>query len=76
MEQILETIRKIIRKETSLRKLAKEINVDRSSLYFSLKRNPTLKTITKVLDHLDYEIRIVKSKRKVKRTKSINKGGV
>jgi probable addiction module antidote protein len=71
MADILEEIRMIIKKKASLRKVAREIGVDRSSLYVSLKdgSNPRLKTLTKVLGYLDYEIRIVKSKKKTKRKK-------
>jgi probable addiction module antidote protein len=66
MKDILEIIRKIIKKEASLRRVAREIGVERSSLHFSLKEgaNPTLKTITKVLHYLGYELRIVKSKKR------------
>ena len=66
MANILEEIRRIIRKEASLRRVARDIDVDRSSLHASLKKgaNPELKTLTKVLDYLGYELKIVKSKRR------------
>jgi DNA-binding phage protein len=61
---ILEVIRKIIKKEASLRRVAVDLNVDRSSLFHSLKSgaNPELKTIIKVLDYLGYELKVVKRK--------------
>lgn len=64
MENILESIRRIIKKKVSLRGLAKDIGVDRSSLYCSLKDggNPRLKTLTKVLNYLGYELKISKTK--------------
>ena len=64
MEDLLQSIRKIIKEQVSLRRLAKDLGVDRSSLYYSLKEggNPTLKTVFKVLEYLGYELEIVKSK--------------
>ena len=46
--------------------MAKAIGVDRGSLYKSLKddSNLELNTMTKVLNHLGYEIRFVESERK------------
>ena len=69
MGDILQEIRKIIKKKASLRRVAKEIEVDRSSLYASLKdgANPRLRTLTKVLDYLGYELRISKSREERKR---------
>ena len=65
MEDILKEIRKLIERKTSKRRLAKEIEVDRSSLIASLKNgaNPRLSTLTKVLDHLGYELRISRKRR-------------
>ena len=64
MRDILEEIRKIIKRKASLRRVARDIGIDRSSLYASLRdgANPELKTLTKVLDHLGYELKISKSK--------------
>lgn len=64
MEDILEKIRKLIKRHSSMRKLAKEIEVDRSSLHASLRNgaNPRLSTLTKILDHLGYELRISKKR--------------
>ena len=46
--------------------MAKAIGVDRGSLYKSLKddSNLELNTMTKILNHLGYEIRFVESERK------------
>ena len=64
MMDILGEIRKLIRRKTSMRRLAKDIEVDRSSLHASLKdgANPRLSTLTKVLNHLGYELRISKKR--------------
>ena len=64
MGDILEQIRKLIKRDSSMRKLAKEIEVDRSSLHASLKdgANPRLSTLAKVLNHLGYELRISKKR--------------
>ena len=64
MTDILKETRALIRKNSSLRRLAREIDVHRTSLRVSLQdgSNPTLKTLTKVLNHLGYELRISKLK--------------
>lgn len=69
MVNILEGVRRIIKKKASLRRVAREIGVDRSSLHASLKdgANPRLGTITRVLGHLGYELRISKSRESQKR---------
>jgi probable addiction module antidote protein len=64
---IQKILKKIIEKEgTTPNAIAKAIGVDPASLYRSLRNggNPEWKTIKKVLDHLGYEIRIIKSRRK------------
>ena len=71
---IQKLLKKIIERDgTTPNAIAKAIGVDHASLYRSLRNggNPEWKTIKKVLDHLGYEIRIVKSKGKeVKSSKS------
>jgi len=64
MRDTLGEIRKLIKRKTSMRQLAKDIEVDRSSLHASLKNgaNPRLSTLTKVLNHLGYELRISKKR--------------
>ncbi len=46
--------------------MAKAIEVDFSSLYKALKNggNPGAKTIDRILDHLGYEIRLIKKSKK------------
>ena len=70
---IQKILKRIIEKEgTTPNAIAKAIGVDHASLYRSLRDggNPEWKTIKKVLDHLGYEIRVVKSKgREVKSSK-------
>ena len=58
----------IEKKKTSYRKVAEDLGIDHASLYRSLMEgaNPEWKTIEKVLDYLGYEIRMVKSKKRVK----------
>ena len=65
--EIGKTLRELIAKEgRSLRRTSIDLGVDRSTLFQSLKKgNPEWRTIEKVLDYLGYEVRIVKSKRKI-----------
>jgi len=67
MNKTIRALREIIKKEkTTIYSVAKAIGVDFSSLYKALKNggNPGAKTIDRILDHLGYEIRFIKSKRK------------
>jgi len=60
-------IRKIMKeRRITFYSMAKAIGIDRGSLYKSLKdgSNFELNTIKKVLDHLGYEIGLVKQKRR------------
>jgi DNA-binding phage protein len=69
MNKIVRVLREIIKKEkTTIYSVAKAIDVDFSSLYKALKNsgNPGAKTIDKILGHLRYEIRFIKSKSKKK----------
>jgi len=76
---IQEILKKIIEREgTNPNAVAKAIGVDHASLYRSLRNegNPEWKTIKKVLDHLGYEITIIKPRRKdMKSTKSKSRKG-
>jgi len=59
-------IREIARKKgITLYRIAKDLGIANESLLRSLKdnANPEWKTIKKVLDYLEYEIRLVKKKR-------------
>ena len=60
-------LREIIAKEgRSFRQTSIDLKVDRSTLHRSLKKgNPEWKTIEKLLDYLDYEIRFKKKVRQV-----------
>jgi DNA-binding phage protein len=81
MNRIVRALNEIIRKEkTTVYAVAKAIDVDISSLYRALKNGGNLgaKSIDKILEHLGYEIRLIKSKRKEAkstRSKSRRKGG-
>ena len=69
---ISKTLREMIQKEKmTLGQVARAIGVDRSSFYRTLRDdgNPERKTIEMVLNHLGYEIRFVKLKKKAKREK-------
>jgi probable addiction module antidote protein len=46
-------------------RMAKDMGIDRGSLYKSLKdsSNPELNTMMKVLDYLSYDIRLVERKK-------------
>ena len=65
MEEIVEQIRKLIKKKASLRRVAIGLDMDRAQLVRSLKigTRPRIDTIVKILDYLGYEIRIVKSRK-------------
>lgn len=45
-----------------------ELGMDRASLYRSLKKgtNPRVDTIVKFLDHLGYQLQVVKKKKRLK----------
>ncbi len=46
-----------------------ELGMDRASLYRSLKKgtNPRIDTIAKFLNHLGYQLQVIKAKKKPKR---------
>ena len=60
-------LRELIAKEgRSFRQTSIDLKVDRSTLHRSLNRgNPEWKTIEKLIDYLGYEVRIVKTKKKI-----------
>jgi DNA-binding phage protein len=67
MNKIIRALREIVKKEkATIYGVAKAIDVDFSSLYRAFKNggNPGAKTIDKILDHLGYEVRFIKSKSK------------
>ena len=66
MDKIQAEIRQLMKKRNiTFYGMAKAIGIDRGSLYKSLKdgSNLELNTMMKVLDYLDYRIRIVKKSR-------------
>jgi len=70
MNNIVRVLREAIKKEkTTIYSVAKAIEVDFSSLYKALKNggNPGAKTIDRILDHLGYEIRLIKKSQKERR---------
>jgi probable addiction module antidote protein len=71
MENVVVTVWRLIRKESSVRRVSMELGMDRSSLYRSLKKgtNPRVDTIMKFLDHLGYRLQVVKKKKKAKKSR-------
>ena len=70
MNKIVRALREIIKKEeTTIYSVAKAIDVDFSSLYKALKNGGNLgaKTVEKILDHLGYEIKLIKKSKKERR---------
>jgi len=69
MEDLVETLWRLIQEESSVRRVAMELEVDRASLYRSLKKgtHPRIDTVVKILDHLGYELQVVKAKKKTKK---------
>ncbi len=65
----METLWRLIQEESSVRRVAMELGIDRASLYRSLKRgtHPRVDTVVKILDHLGYELQVVKAKKKTKK---------
>jgi DNA-binding phage protein len=69
MNKIVKALRQIMEKERVTKySVAKAIGVDFSSFYKALKNGGNLgvKTVDKVLNHLGYEVRFIKSKPKKK----------
>jgi len=66
MGRISRMLREIIekREKTSIRRVAREIDVDHGSLYRALKNggNPEGNTIEKILDYFGYDLKFIKRK--------------
>jgi DNA-binding phage protein len=75
MEDIVLTVWKLIKENSSVRRVSLELGMDRASLYRSLKRgtNPRIDTITKFLNHLGYQLQVVKVKKKPKKPMRLQK---
>lgn len=69
MEDIVVTVWKLIKDKSSVRRISLELGVDRASLYRSLKKgtNPRIDTIMKFLNHLGYQLEVVKVRQKRKK---------
>jgi DNA-binding phage protein len=69
MENVAVTVWKLIKEKSSVRRVSMELGMDRASLYRSLKKgtNPRIDTIVKFLDHLGYQLQVVKAKKRVKK---------
>jgi probable addiction module antidote protein len=64
LEDIAEKVWGLIRKESSVSKVAKELGIERPTLYHSFKKgaHPRIDTVVKVLDCLGYDLKIFKRK--------------
>jgi probable addiction module antidote protein len=69
MEDIVFTVWRLIKEKSSVRRVSLELGVDRASLYRSLKKgtNPRIDTIMKFLNHLGYQLQVVKVRQKRKK---------
>ena len=69
MEDIVVTVWRLIKEKSSVRRVSLELGIDRASLYRSLKKgtNPRIDTIMKFLNHLGYQLEVVKAKKKRKK---------
>jgi probable addiction module antidote protein len=68
MEAIGKEIKDILRsKEISLYRVAKDLGIAKESLHRSLMDggNPEWNTIKKIIDYLNYEVKLVKKKKNV-----------
>jgi DNA-binding phage protein len=69
MDNIVATVWKLIKENSSVRRVSIELGMDRASLYRSLKKgtNPRIDTIEKFLNHLGYQLQVIKTKKKPKK---------
>jgi len=69
MEDIVVTVWRLIKERSSVRRVSLELGVDRASLYRSLKKgtHPRIDTIMKFLNHLGYQLQVVKVRPKRKK---------
>jgi probable addiction module antidote protein len=69
MEDIVFTVWRLIKEKSSVRRVSLELGMDRASLYRSLKKgtNPRIDTIMKFLNHLGYQLQVVKVRQKRKK---------
>ncbi len=64
MEDIRKIIRNLIRQKGTIRNFAKDLGTDHANLLRLLREdaNPGLKTVERIVDHLGYNIKLVKRK--------------
>jgi len=69
MEDIVVTVWRLIKQKSSVRRVSIELGMDRASLYRSFKKgtNPRIDTIIKFLNHLGYQLQVVKAKKMAKK---------
>jgi len=69
MEDIVVTVWRLIKQKSSVRRVSIELGMDRASLYRSLKKgtSPRIDTIIKFLNHLGYQLQVVKAKKMAKK---------
>jgi len=62
MENIVDTVWRLIKEKSSVRRVSIELGMDRASLYRSFKggTNPRIDTVMKFLGHLGYRLQVVK----------------
>lgn len=62
MEDIVDTVWRLIKEKSSVRRVSIELGMDRASLYRSLKSgtNPRIDTVMKFLAHLGYRLQVVR----------------
>ena len=76
MEDIVDTVWRLIKKKSSVWRVSIELGMDRASLYRSLKKgtNPRIDTVMKFLNHLGYRLRVVKIIKRGKKLRRRAKG--
>jgi len=76
MQDIVDTIWKLIKEKSSVRRVSIELGMDRASLYRSLKRgtNPRIDTVMKFLDHLGYRLQVVKTVKRERKRPGCSRG--
>jgi len=69
MEDVVFTVWRLIKEKSSVRRVSLELGMDRASLYRSFKKgtNPRIDTIIKFLNHLGYQLQVVKVRQKRKK---------
>lgn len=60
MEELLTALKEVMKLE-GISKIAKKTNMNRENLHrsFSVRGNPTLKTVSKIIEYLGYKVQLV-----------------